>query len=35
MRKIMLSKITSFALRGLEGIPVEVETDIKDRKSVV
>ena len=24
----MLSKITSFALRGLEGIPVEVETDI-------
>lgn len=28
MRKIMLSKITSFALRGLEGIPVEVETDI-------
>lgn len=24
----MLSKITSFALRGLEGVPVEVETDI-------
>ncbi|MBD5631839.1 MAG: YifB family Mg chelatase-like AAA ATPase [Clostridia bacterium] len=25
----MLSKITSFALCGLEGVPVEVETDIK------
>ncbi len=24
----MLSKITSFALKGLEGVPVEVETDI-------
>ena len=24
----MLSKITGFALNGLEGVPVEVETDI-------
>ena len=24
----MLSKITSFALCGLEGVPVEVETDV-------
>jgi len=24
----MLSKITSFALNGLEGVPVEVETDV-------
>ena len=24
----MLSKVTSFALCGLEGVPVEVETDI-------
>ena len=25
----MLSKVTSFALAGLEGVPVEVETDIQ------
>ena len=24
----MLSKVTSFALNGLDGVPVEVETDI-------
>ena len=24
----MLSKVISFALHGLEGVPVEVETDI-------
>ena len=25
----MLSKVTSFALSGLEGVPVEVETDVQ------
>ena len=28
----MLSKVTSYALVGLEGVPVEVETDINKGK---